>query len=197
VTRRLWFTRAWFVFAISARKAVGGFLPNAPSRDRRRSVAPPPPIAARLHKTQASIGQSRSVAIASDEPLGIAEGTSSQPLSVGSAPACELAGRATAALDLFWFPIGGGGYSPGSGRLYEALAAGLARRPARDLYDSPLQVPRLEEVRHRGGTGPRLKRHAAGRRGRRCCLQSLGWPIFRYEIRPWFKDTSRRCQRGG
>jgi hypothetical protein len=46
-----------------------------------------------------------------------------------------------AAVDLYWLPLGAGGHFVRlNGRLYEALAARLERRPARDLYHSALQV---------------------------------------------------------
>jgi hypothetical protein len=46
-----------------------------------------------------------------------------------------------AAVDLYWLPLGAGGHFVRlNGRLYEAVAARLQRRPARDLYHSALQV---------------------------------------------------------
>ena len=46
-----------------------------------------------------------------------------------------------AAIDLYWLPLGAGGHFVRlNGRLYEALAARLERRPARDLYHCALQV---------------------------------------------------------
>jgi hypothetical protein len=46
-----------------------------------------------------------------------------------------------AAVDLYWLPLGAGGHFVRlNGRLYEALAARLQRRPAYDLYHSALQV---------------------------------------------------------
>jgi hypothetical protein len=53
----------------------------------------------------------------------------------------DAAGRATAAVDLYWLPLGAGGrFVRLNGRVYEALAARLQRRPACDLYHSALQV---------------------------------------------------------
>src|SRR6201989_725213 len=44
-------------------------------------------------------------------------------------------------VDLYWLPLGGGGRSVRStGIVFEAIAAGLERRPRRDLYHSALQV---------------------------------------------------------
>lgn len=46
-----------------------------------------------------------------------------------------------AAVDLYWLPLGAGGHFVRfNGRVYEAVAARLQRRPARDLYHSALQV---------------------------------------------------------
>ena len=45
------------------------------------------------------------------------------------------------AVDLYWLPLGAGGHFVRlNGRLYEALAAWMERRPACDLYHSALQV---------------------------------------------------------
>jgi hypothetical protein len=46
-----------------------------------------------------------------------------------------------AVVDLYWLPLGAGGHFVRlNGRVYEALAARLHRRPARDLYHAALQV---------------------------------------------------------
>jgi hypothetical protein len=46
-----------------------------------------------------------------------------------------------AAVDLYWLPLGAGGpFVRLNGRLYEALAARLQRRPARGLYHSALHA---------------------------------------------------------
>lgn len=46
-----------------------------------------------------------------------------------------------AAIDLYWLPLGAGGHSVRlNGRVYEAVAARLARRPVCDLYHSALEV---------------------------------------------------------
>jgi hypothetical protein len=47
----------------------------------------------------------------------------------------------TAAVDLYWSPLGAGGHFVRlNGRVYEALAARVQRRSACDLYHSALQV---------------------------------------------------------
>jgi hypothetical protein len=47
----------------------------------------------------------------------------------------------TAAVELYWLPLGAGGHSVRfNGRVYEALAAARARRPRFDLYHAALRV---------------------------------------------------------
>jgi len=92
-------------------------------------------------------------------------------------------------VDLYWLPLGAGGHSVRlNGRIYEAAAARLEHRPARDLYHSALQV-HVPEGRYvieqapipdangaaRGvvAEGPVGSRHAASLR------------LFRYEVRRW------------
>ncbi len=100
----------------------------------------------------------------------------------------EFASPAATGIDLHWLPLGAGGHSVRwNGRIFEALAARLARRPPCDLYHSALEV-RLPEGRFvieqapawsdggergvvaEGAVGAR----AAGRFG-----------LFRYEVRRW------------
>jgi hypothetical protein len=51
------------------------------------------------------------------------------------------AGRATAAVNLYWLPLGAGGrFVRRNGRVFEAVAARLAGRSACDLYHSALEV---------------------------------------------------------
>jgi hypothetical protein len=92
-------------------------------------------------------------------------------------------------VDLYWLPLGAGGHFVRlNGRLYEAVAAHLARRPSLALYHSALEVrapegrfviesapirPRDGAYRGVVGEGPVGSRWA----GR---LQ-----IFRYELRCW------------
>jgi hypothetical protein len=53
----------------------------------------------------------------------------------------ETPGPESAAVDLYWLPLGAGGHSVRlNGRLYEAVVARLQRRPVCDLYHSALQV---------------------------------------------------------
>ena len=94
-----------------------------------------------------------------------------------------------AGIDLYWLPLGAGGHSVRlNGRVFEAVAARLERRPARDLYHSALEV-RMPEGRfviemapvadangaQRGVVGEgAVGSHWAGR-----------FRIFRYELRRW------------
>jgi len=99
------------------------------------------------------------------------------------------ADRAIGAVDLSWLPLGAGGHSVRlNGRVFEAVAARAARRPACDLYHSAL------EVRVPGGTfviemAP-IRDAGGGRRGV-VAEGAVGtrWAgrlrIFRYEIRCW------------
>jgi hypothetical protein len=59
---------------------------------------------------------------------------SEESLAGGAAPT-------SAAVDLYWLPLGAGGHSVRlNGRVYETLAARVQGRPARDLYHSALQI---------------------------------------------------------
>jgi hypothetical protein len=94
----------------------------------------------------------------------------------------------TAAIDLYWLPLGAGGHSVRlNGLIFEAIAACVERRERRDLYHSALvvhapegrfvieQAPAWRDSTERGvvaegAVGSRL----AGR-----------FNLFRYEIRRW------------
>jgi hypothetical protein len=53
----------------------------------------------------------------------------------------EQEGRLAPAVDLYWIPLGAGGYVVRlSGKLYEALEALVEHRPRLDLYHSALQI---------------------------------------------------------
>jgi hypothetical protein len=92
-------------------------------------------------------------------------------------------------VDLYWLPLDAGGYFVRlNGRLYEALAARLGRRPTCDLYHSALEV-RVPEGRFviesapiRPSDDPNRGVVAEGAVGNRWA----GWlRIFRYELRVW------------
>ena len=94
-----------------------------------------------------------------------------------------------ASVDLYWLPLGAGGHFVRlNGRLYEAIAAGVQRRPRFDLYHAALQVE-LPEGRYVIEQTP-----VPDRSGRQRGVVASGpvgsrWAgrfrIFRYEIRVW------------
>ena len=99
-------------------------------------------------------------------------------------------GDASCGVDLYWLPLGAGGHSVRlNGRIFEAVAARLERRPTKDLYHSALvvRVPEGAFVIEQApvvsdGNGALRGVVAAGAVGSRWA-RSLR--IFRYEIRRW------------
>src|SRR5215210_4473457 len=97
--------------------------------------------------------------------------------------------RSRASIDLYWLPLGAGGHSVRlNGRIYEAVAARLGRRPTSDLYHSALEV-RLPEARFvieqapmEAGDGAERGVVADGAVGSRWAGRLR---IFRYELRRW------------
>src|SRR5215212_5359095 len=94
-----------------------------------------------------------------------------------------------ASVDLYWLPLGAGGHFVRlNGRLYEALAARLAGRPARELYHSALQVEVaegtfvIEQAPVHDWSGKERGVVAEGPAGARSAGR---FRIFRYEIRLW------------
>jgi hypothetical protein len=92
-------------------------------------------------------------------------------------------------VDLYWLPLGGGGHSVRfNGRAYELVAAGLDRRPRRDLYHSALEVsvPEgrfvIETAPIRDANGAARGVVAEGPVGSRWVGR---WRLFRYELRRW------------
>lgn len=95
----------------------------------------------------------------------------------------------TSAVDLYWLPLGAGGHFVRlNGRVYEALAARLERRPACDLYHSALQVELpdgrfvIEQAPVHDWSGRQRGVVAEGAVGSRWAGR---FRIFRYEIRVW------------
>jgi hypothetical protein len=108
----------------------------------------------------------------------------------GDSLARDAAGRATAAVDLYWLPLGAGGrFVRLNGRVYEALAARLQRRAACDLYHSALQVEVaegtfvIEQAPVHDWSGKQRGVVGEGAVGSRWAGR---FRIFRYEIRLWF-----------
>jgi hypothetical protein len=94
-----------------------------------------------------------------------------------------------ASIDLYWLPLGAGGHSVRlNGRIYEAVAARLERRPPCDLYHSALEV-RVPKGRfvieqtpvpdNNSGERGVVAEGAVGSRWAGC------FRIFRYELRRW------------
>jgi len=110
--------------------------------------------------------------------------------TVGRDPrAGDAACRGSAAVDLYWLPLGAGGHFVRfNGRVYEALAARMQRRPACDLYHSALQVevPEgrfvIEQAPAHDWSGKQRGVVAEGPVGARWAAR---FRIFRYEIRVW------------
>jgi hypothetical protein len=71
------------------------------------------------------------------------------PKLTGAAEA-SLSGGASACVELYWLPLGAGGWFVRlNGRIWEAVHARLERRRPLDLYHTALRV-RLPEGRFRG-----------------------------------------------
>ncbi len=101
----------------------------------------------------------------------------------------DAAVRKRAAVDLYWLPLGAGGHFVRlNGRVYEAMAARLERRPARDLYHSALEIhlPEgtfvIEQTPVPDLSGEQRGVVAEGAVGSRWAGR---FRIFRYEIRLW------------
>jgi hypothetical protein len=95
----------------------------------------------------------------------------------------------TSCVDLYWLPLGAGGRSVRfNGRVFEAVAARLARRSVSDLFHSALEVrvPAgrfvIEMAPVRDGEGSRRGVVAEGAVGSRWAGP---FRLFRYEIRRW------------
>jgi hypothetical protein len=101
----------------------------------------------------------------------------------------DAAAPTTAAVDLYWLPLGAGGHFVRTcGRTYEALIARLQRRPACELYHSALQIhlPEgtyvVEQTPVPDLSGSQRGVVAGGAVGSRWAGRVR---IFRYEVRLW------------
>ena len=95
----------------------------------------------------------------------------------------------SAAVDLYWLPLGAGGHFVRlNGRVFEAVAARLGRRSACDLYHSALEVRVaggrfvIEQAPVRDECGDQRGVVAEGAVGSRWAGR---FRLFRYEIRRW------------
>jgi len=98
-------------------------------------------------------------------------------------------GPGEAGVDLYWLPLGAGGHSVRlNGRVFEAVASRLERRPACDLYHSALvvHVPAGRFVIEQGpagrDAGPARGVVSGGAVGSR---RAGRFRLFRYELRCW------------
>ena len=92
-------------------------------------------------------------------------------------------------VDLYWLPLGARGHCLRiSGKVFEAVAAGLERREARDIYHSVLEV-RVREGRFVIEMGPVADTNGAGRgvvaEGPVGTRSAGRLRLFRYEVRCW------------
>jgi hypothetical protein len=124
----------------------------------------------------------------SSEPFLLCESRGVAPEVEGRLPS-EEAVRGSAAVDLYWLPLGAGGHFVRlNGRAYEALVARIERRPACDLYHSALQVhvPQatfvIEQTPVPDLSGKQRGVVAGGAVGSR---RAGRFRILRYEIRLW------------
>src|SRR5438034_9385214 len=104
-------------------------------------------------------------------------------------PDADNTAPSRASIDLYWLPLGAGGHSVRlNGRVYEAVAAWLGRRPICDLYHSALEVRVpdgrfvIEQAPIRASDGAERGVVAEGAVGSRWAGRLR---IFRYELRRW------------
>jgi len=95
----------------------------------------------------------------------------------------------TAAVDLYWIPLGAGGHSVRfNGRVFEAVEAARQRRERCDLYHSALVVE-LDGDRYTIEIAPSPDADEAGRgvvaTGAVGSRLAGWWRLFRYEVRCW------------
>ena len=98
-----------------------------------------------------------------------------------------------ASVDLLWLPLGAGGVSVRvNGRVFEAVAARLARRDALDLYHSALEV-QVEDGRYAIEMAPVWNTRAPERgvvaEGAVGARAAGRLRLFRYEVRCWRDGT--------
>jgi hypothetical protein len=106
-----------------------------------------------------------------------------------------------AAVDLYWLPLGAGGnFVRLNGRVFEAVASRVERRPACDLYHSALEV-RVAAARFVIEQTPVLDARGEGRgvvaEGPVGTRWAGRFRIFRYEIRRWLAVDRHDARRTG
>jgi hypothetical protein len=95
----------------------------------------------------------------------------------------------TAAVELYWIPLGAGGHSVRlNGRVFEAIAATSRHRRRCDLYHAALVVE-LDDDRHTIELAPSPNADEASRgvvaTGAVGSRHAGRWRVFRYEVRCW------------
>ena len=100
-----------------------------------------------------------------------------------------MSGERSAAVDLYWLPLGAGGHSVKyNGRVYEWIVARKERRPRLDLYHAALQVA-LPEATYVVEQAPVPDLSGADRGVVAVGPVGARWAgrfrLFRYEIRLW------------
>lgn len=101
----------------------------------------------------------------------------------------EMAAKSEARIDLYWLPLGAGGHSVRlNGRVFEAVASRLERRPAYDLYHSALEV-RVPEgrfvIEQTPASAAGKVRHGVVAEGAVGASWAGRFRVFRYEVRCW------------
>ncbi|MGD9694446.1 MAG: hypothetical protein AB7V42_02165 [Thermoleophilia bacterium] len=95
----------------------------------------------------------------------------------------------SAAVDLWWLPLGAGGrVVPACGRAYEAVAAALARRERRALYHAALLVTlagELTAIELAPAWGTPPGPHGVVATGSVGVAGAGRLPLLRYEVRRW------------
>ena len=93
-----------------------------------------------------------------------------------------------ARVDLYWLPLGAGGYSVRlNGRVFEAVVSRMERRSACDLYHSALEVrvPEGRFVIEQTPASADAAEHGAVAGGAVGAHWASRFRIFRYEVRRW------------
>jgi hypothetical protein len=132
----------------------------------------------------------RDRAAAANPPAGVRDEREAPATRLRPPPSrCDTRHLGSGAVDLYWLPLGAGGHFVRlNGRVYEAIAARLERRPAFDLYHSALQVVVsdgtyvIEQTPVPALSGSERGVVAGGAVGARWAGRLR---IFRYEIRLW------------
>ena len=100
----------------------------------------------------------------------------------------DATAQSEASIDLCWLPLGAGGHSVRlNGRVFEAVASQMERRPACDLYHSALEVrvPEGRFVIEQAPASAADAQHGVVAEGAVGASWARGFRIFRYEVRRW------------